>query len=63
MDGVAGIPVVGAGDGALETAEPGVMLHNVSSADMSLSKVCITGFERRLRFAPSPLKLPLNFAA
>ena len=67
---VVGVPVVGAGDdgrgagAVVETADPGaVLLHRASRADMLLSIVVITEFERRLRLAPSPLKLPLKFAA
>ena len=33
------------------------------SADVLLNKVCMVGFDRSLRLEPSPLKLPLKFAA
>ena len=56
---------VGAAAGAtVGEAEIGaVLLHKLRSAAMLLNILWMTGFERRLRLEPSPLKLPLKRSA
>ena len=53
--------VAGAADG--EANEGAVELHNFESADILLKMVCMMEFDTRLRFAPSPMKLPLKLTA